>query len=207
MASPPEGDGRSTTEILGHDWEILGHERPLVRERWQALSRRARVTVAVTSGAVLLGGGLAYAAANRPPPAPPDPGAAATARITAMEMPHRTGPDLGVTFALDTTSRVTFVGLTEGYDNVFVREPPGLGPGTVLRPGRARLLRAGLDFYCAAPRVRRDTRLLFETPHPRPGLPLLFVIVRNARGESTTPVVPTSAQFDTITRAVDRACG
>ncbi|MFI6657205.1 hypothetical protein ACIBL8_17030 [Streptomyces sp. NPDC050523] len=197
MASPPEGDGRSTVEILGD-------ERPLIRERWQALSRRARVTAAATTCVLVLGGVLAYAAAHHHPPPPPDPGDATTARITDVEMPHRTSPDFDITFRLAATSRVTYVGLAEGYGNIFVHERPG--PGAVLRPGHARTLHALVDVYCASPHIRRDTPLLYETPDPHPDMPLLFAIVSNAKGRGVTPIVPTASQFDSISRAVREVC-
>jgi hypothetical protein len=184
MASPPEGDGRSTVEILGD-------ERPLVRERWQTLSRRTRVTVAATTCAVVLGGVLAYVVAHRPPPPPPDPAAATTVRITDVQMPPRLSPDFGITLRVAAASRVTFVGMAEGYGNLFLYELPV--PGAVLLPGHARTLHVRLDVYC-------------QTPHPRRGTPVLFVIVRNTRGEGRAPVMPTRAQFAGITRAVNQVC-
>ncbi|MFG2789343.1 hypothetical protein [Streptomyces sp. NPDC048419] len=196
MASPPEGDGRSTVEVLGD-------ARPLIRERWQALSRRARVSIAATMCVLVLFGVLSYVAGNRHPPPPPDPGDATTARITDVEMPHRTSPDFDITFRIAATSRVTYVGLTEGYGNVFVHERPG---PTVLRPGHARILHARVDVYCAAPHIRRDTPLLYESPDPHPDMPLLFAIVSNAKGKGVTPIVPTATQSDSISRAVREVC-
>ncbi|MFJ9538678.1 hypothetical protein ACIRPX_15575 [Streptomyces sp. NPDC101225] len=197
MASPPEGDGLSTVEVLGED-------RPLVRERWQALSRRARLTLAATTCVLVLGGVLAHIAVNRHPSPPPDPGDATSARITGVEMPHRTSPDFDITFRLAATSRVTYVGLTVGYGNVSVHERPL--PGAVLRPGHARTLRARVDVYCGVPHVRRDTPLLYDAPDPQAGMPLLFAIVSNAEGRGVTPIIPTASQFDSISRAVREVC-
>ncbi|MFE7171875.1 hypothetical protein [Streptomyces sp. NPDC057616] len=198
MASPPAGDGHSTVEVLGED-------RPLLRERWQELSRRARVALAATTCVLVLGGVLAYVAGNRHPPPLPDPGDATSARITDLEMPHRTSADFDITFRLAATSRVTYVGLTEGYGNVSVHERPA--PGAVLRPGHARVLHARVDVYCGVPHVRRDTPLLYEDPDPHPGMPLLFAIVSNAGGQGVTPIIPTASQFDSISRAVQQVCG
>ncbi|WP_043680344.1 hypothetical protein [Streptomyces xylophagus] len=184
MVTPPEGDDRDVVEAPGAD-------RALFRERWRALSRRARLLVTGTACVVVLGVLLGYVVTNRPTPPPPDPVAVTTARITFVEMPHRLHPDFGVTVRVETASRVTFTGLKDGYANLFVVDLPA--PGIVLEPGQAHALHARLDVFC-------------QTPFPRRGTPLLFVAVRNAHGEGRAPVVPTDSQVKCIVRAVRLAC-
>ena len=184
MVTPTDGDDPNVVEILGED-------RPQLRERWRALSPRARATVAVAACTVALSALLGYVVATRPPPPPPDPVAATTARITDVEMPLRYHPDFAITLRVMAASRVTFTGLKDGYRNLFLFDLPA--PGVALLPGQARTLHARLDVFC-------------QTPLPRRGTPLLFVAVRNARGEGRAPVVPTAVQFDSINRAVRLAC-
>ncbi|MCH5674338.1 hypothetical protein [Streptomyces gilvus] len=183
MVTPSEGRDRDVVENIGAD-------RPLLRERWQALSRRVRVTAAVSSGALALGALLAYAVATRPPPAPPDPVAATSVRITGVEMPQRYSLDFGITVRIASASPVTFTGTRQGYDGFL---QPLAARGAVLPPGHALVLHTRVNVYC-------------QLPLPSLGTPLLFVTVRNARREGQAPVVPTAAQFADISRAVQRIC-
>ncbi|GAA3818402.1 hypothetical protein GCM10022403_059760 [Streptomyces coacervatus] len=184
MVSPPEGDGPNTEEIVGD-------ERPLVRERWQALSRRTRVTVAATTCAVVLSGVLAYVVANRPPAPPPDPVAATTVRITDVGLPVGLSPEFPVTLSATADSRVVLMGMQGGYDNLLLWVMPA--PGAALPPGRARILHTRFNVFC-------------HGHVPRRGMPLLFVTVRNGRGEGLARVVPTEAQFDRLGQAVQKVC-
>src|SRR2546425_2702912 len=100
MVTPSEGEDRDLVENAGAD-------RPLLRERWQALSRRTRATIAVSASVALLGALLGYVVATRPPP---DPVAATSVRITGVELPHRYGLDFGITLQVTSASLVTFTG-------------------------------------------------------------------------------------------------
>ncbi|MBO4260757.1 hypothetical protein GRC12_44130, partial [Streptomyces griseorubiginosus] len=64
MVSPPEGGDRDAVEVLGAD-------RPLLRDRWRALPRRVRWTATAATGAAVFTALLGYLAAHRPPPPPP----------------------------------------------------------------------------------------------------------------------------------------
>ncbi|MER6282468.1 hypothetical protein [Streptomyces sviceus] len=183
MVTQPEDQGRDVVENVGAD-------RPLLGERWRALSRRAQVTVAVSSGAVALGAILGYVAATRPPPPPPDPVAATTVRITGVQMPQGSSLDFGVTVRIASASAVTLTGTRQGYDGFLQTRPV---PVAVLPPGRALVLHTRLNVYC-------------QLPLPPPGTPLLFVTVRNTRREGRAPVVPTAAQTAAIYDAVQRIC-
>ncbi|KUM67420.1 hypothetical protein [Streptomyces griseorubiginosus] len=185
MVTQPGDQGRDVVENAGAD-------RPLLGERWRALSRRAQVTIAVSSGAVALGAVLGYVAATRPPPPPPDPVAATTVRITGVQMPQGSSLDFGVTIriASASASAVTLTGSRQGYDGFLQTRPV---PVAVLPPGRALVLHTRLNVYC-------------QLPLPPPGTPLLFVTMRNDRREGRAPVVPTAAQTAAIDDAVQRIC-
>ncbi|MEU3341454.1 hypothetical protein ACWCQ1_45145 [Streptomyces sp. NPDC002144] len=183
MVTPSEGQDSDVVENMGAD-------RPLLRERWQALSRRAQATIAVSSGALALGMLLGYAAATRPQPGPPDPVAATSVRITGVEMPHRYSLDFGITVRIASASPVTFTGTRQGYDGFLQTRP---APGAALRPGQALFLHARINVYC-------------QLPLPPTGTPLLFVTVRNTRREGQAPVLPTAAQSADIDHAVQQIC-
>ncbi|MEU5045818.1 hypothetical protein [Streptomyces griseorubiginosus] len=183
MVTQPEDQGRDLVENAGAD-------RPLLGERWRALSRRARVTIAMSSGALALGAVLGYVAATRPPPPPPDPVAATTVRITGVQLPQGSSLDFGVTIRVASASAVTLTGSRQGYDGFLQIRPV---PAAALPPGRALVLHTRLNVYC-------------QLPLPPPGTPLLFVTVRNTRREGRAPVVPTAAQTAAIDDAVERIC-
>jgi hypothetical protein len=183
MVTPSEGQDRDVVENAGAD-------RPLLRERWQALSRRTQVTFAVSSGALVLGALLGYVVATRPPPAPPDPVAATSVRITSVEMPQKDSLDFGITIRIASASPVTFTGTRQGYDGFLQTRPV---PGAALPPGQVLVLHTRINVYC-------------QLPLPPPGTPLLFVTVRNASREGRAPVVPSAAQFTDIDHAVQRIC-
>ncbi|MEV6948498.1 hypothetical protein AB0N07_42600 [Streptomyces sp. NPDC051172] len=180
MWTAPDGDERELVEGFGDD-------RPLLGERWRALSRRVRVTVLGAVCAVLLGVLVGYVVATRPPP---DPVAATSVRITAVETPQRYTLDLGITLRVASASPVTLTGTRQGYDGFLQTLPV---PGAALLPGQVRILHTRLNVYC-------------QLPLPQPGTPLLFVTVRNARREGRAPVVPTTAQLAGIDRAVQQIC-
>lgn len=151
------------------------------------MSRPVRVTVVGSVCAALLGVLLGYVVATRPPP---DPVAATSVRITAVEMPRRYTLDLGLTLRVASTAPVTLVGTRRGYDSFLQTLPV---PRAALLPGQVRILHTRLNVYC-------------QLPLPQQGTPLLFVTVRNARGEGRAPAVPTAAQFESIYRAVQEIC-
>lgn len=180
MVTPPDGGERDVVEGFGDD-------RPLLGERWRALSRRVRVAVVGSVCAVLLGVLLGYVVATRPPP---DPVAATSVRITAVEIPQRYTLDLGITLRVTSASPVTLTGTRQGFDSFLQTLPV---PGAALLPGQVRILHTRLNVYC-------------QLPLPQQGTPLLFVTVRNARREGRAPVVPTAAQLAGIDRAVQQIC-
>jgi hypothetical protein len=75
--TPCDGQDRDVVENIGAD-------RPLIRESWQAQSRREQVTLTVSSDALVLGLLLGYLMATRPSPKPSDPLADTSVRITAV---------------------------------------------------------------------------------------------------------------------------
>ncbi|MEV0907613.1 hypothetical protein [Streptomyces hokutonensis] len=184
MVTPPEGDDRDVVEAAGAD-------RALFREHWRALSRRARVTVAGAACVVVLGAFLGYVVANRPGPPPPDPVAVTSVRITEVGRPVGLQQDFPLTLRAEAASRVTYRGMRDGYESLFLSVIPQ--PGAALLPGRARTLHTRVTVFCHA-------------PFPRRGTVLLFVIVHNARGDGRAQVVPTDAQFTCVIRAMRQAC-
>ncbi|WP_158697173.1 hypothetical protein [Streptomyces hokutonensis] len=185
MVTPPEGDDRNTVEVLGTD-------RPLLVQRWRALSRRSRVTVAVSTSVVVLTALVGYLLASRPPPVPPDPAAATRITILHVSPPVVGSPYFGITFRVTATSSVRLVTTDEGYDDLtlFVDTLAG----TTLAPGEVRLL-DGQAAVCTC-----------QLAHPPRGTPLLYLTVRNARGYAKARLVPTDAQFDQIDDDIHRAC-
>ncbi|MFE2419331.1 hypothetical protein [Streptomyces hokutonensis] len=184
MVTPPDGDDRDVVEVPGAD-------RALFRERWRALSRRTRVTVAGAACVAALGALLGYVVTNRPPPPPPDPVAVTAVRITEVGRPAGLQQDFPLTLRAEAASRVTYLGMRDGYESLFLSVIPA--PGTALLPGRARTLHTRVTVFCHA-------------PFPRRGTALLFVIVRNARGDGRAQVIPTDAQFTCVIRAMRHAC-
>jgi hypothetical protein len=185
MVIPPDGDDRAV--------EILGEDRPLLRDRWQALTRRARVTITAATCLVVLSALLGYALANRPPPAPPDPADATGVSIAQVRMPVDGSPYFGITFRVEATSAVTVVAAYEGYDNLVLYVSPV--PGRRLYPGHVSTLTAQA-VVCTC-----------RTPHASRGTPLLYLSVRNARGDRRIRVVPTATQFDRLEQALRLSCG
>lgn len=187
MVSPPEG---GDTDVVEHH----GADLPPLRERWRALSRRARVAATATTGAVVLAGALGYAVAHRPPPAEPDPAAVTTVRITEIGLPTGLEQDFSLTLRATTTAPVTYKGMKDRYEGEYVFLSAVPTPGAELLPGRARSLHIRVSVFCHGRRPPRGT-------------PLMYVLVRNSRGQGRAPVVPTAQQSDSIDRAVRKACG
>jgi hypothetical protein len=186
MVSPPEGGDRDAVEVLGAD-------RPLLRDRWRALPRRVRRTATAVTCAAVFAALLGYLAAHRPPPPLPHPAATTTVRITRVGLPVGLDQDFPVTLRAEAASRVTYWGMRDRYEGQFVFLSVVPVPGIELRPGRARALHTRFIVFCHGRRPPRGT-------------PLLYVLVRNARGQESTPVVPTESQFDSLDRAVRKAC-
>jgi hypothetical protein len=184
MVTPPGDD-----DVV----EILGADRPMISDHWHGLPRRTRLTLTAATCTILLGGLLAYVSTHRPPPPPPDPVAATSISITDVEVPVGYSPDFGITLSASASTRVAFGRTAEGYGNLVLHVTPGAG--AVLGPGHTRVLYA------------RAVVCTCHVRHPARGTPLLFVTLRNARGEGRVQVVPTAVQFDLIDRAVRHACG
>ena len=181
--TPSHGQDRDVVENVGAD-------RPLLPERWQALSRRTQVTIAVSTGALTLGLLLGYHAATRPPPSPPDPLAATSVRINSVQMPHKYSLDFGITLRITSTSPITIAGTRQAYDGLL-QTPPA--PGATLRPGRTLVLHTRINVYC-------------QLPLPPSRTPLLFITVRNTHREGQAPVLPTPAQATDINHAIQQIC-
>lgn len=186
MVTPPVGDDGDVVEVLGAD-------RPLLKDRWRALSRRSRATAAVASSVVVLTALAGYVLAHRPPPAPPDPAAATSISILRVSPPVAGSPYFGITFRVAATSSVRLVTTDAGYDDLTLSVDRL--SGTTLAPGEVRRL-DGRAAVCTC-----------QEAHPARGTPLLFLTVRNARGTGKAQVVPTRAQFDQLDGALHRACG
>lgn len=183
MVTPPEGDDRDVVETFGAD-------RPLLRERWQALSRRTRVTIAASISVVVLSGLADYVITHRAPP--PDPAAATHVRITDVGRPDYGSPFFGITLRMEVTSSVTVVAAENGYGDLVMYVGPV--PGTPLDPGHARTLYAHAAVSTC------------QLPHPPRGTPLLYLTLRTARGDRLARVVPTQAQFERLDDALRLAC-
>lgn len=88
--------------------------------------------MAVTAGAVALGGILGYVT-HRPPPAPPDPSAALSVHVTGVIQPERGSPFFGIGLRALASSPVTPVAARTGYADLIMYVSPV--PGPELRPG------------------------------------------------------------------------
>ncbi|MHC3471921.1 hypothetical protein ACYF6T_24935 [Streptomyces sp. 7R007] len=184
MVTSPEGD-RDVVEVLGTD-------QPPLRQRWRALSRRARLTVAASACAVVLAVSAGYLLAPRPSAPAPAPVAGTGVRIRQVGVPARGNPYFGITLRAAATSLVAVAGIREGYPDLILRIP---SPGRPLAPGRVRTLSV------------RAAVCDCWLPRPPLGTPLLYLALRSPRGERYVAVVPTRARFARLDRVIRRSCG
>jgi hypothetical protein len=174
------------------DADILGEDRPRLRDRWNALSRRVRLILAASAGLALLATVLGYTFTHLPPAPPSDPLAATRIRITQVGVPAPGTQDFDFTLSATATTAVAIAKARGGYGNLILVLAPK--PGSPAGPGHP------LTFHAHA------TICTCYTAHPRRGTPLLYVTLHNALGDRTAEVVPTAAQFSRIDRVVSRAC-
>jgi hypothetical protein len=108
-------------------------------------------------------------------------------------LPVGLGQDFPLTLRATAASRVTYTGMRDRYEGEFVFLSVMPVPGVELAPGRARSLHVRVIVFCHGRRPPRGT-------------PLLYVLVRDERGQERTPVVPTAAQAGSLDHAVRKAC-
>ncbi|MFF4503980.1 hypothetical protein [Streptomyces sp. NPDC001401] len=184
MLTPSEGDGQGVIEILDAD-------RPLFRELWRALSRRARAAVAASACLVVLTSLAGYFLSPRPASPAPVPAAGISVRITHVSVPKAYNPYFGITLRAAATSLVSVEGTREGYENLILYVPL---PGSPLAPGQARTLHV------------RAAVCNCWLPRPPHGTPLLYLTVRTSRGDRHLSVVPTPAQYAQLDLDLRRSC-
>ncbi|MGY6025432.1 hypothetical protein [Streptomyces spinosirectus] len=171
--------------------EVLDSSRPGLRERWQALPLRARVTVALSTCLValtLLAGSFVVPRAASPAPTPV---AGTRVRITHVGVPPSGSPYFELRLTATAASLVAIAGSREGYTDLILTVAL---PAAPLAPGQVRTLSV------------RAAVCNCWLPRPRRGTPLLYLTLRTPHGQWHLAVVPTGAQFDQLDRILRRTC-